>query len=191
MIPTVRTRLTPCRRLTRYVPFVPFTGRLCTANATASPCCNGTTSTRLCIRGRCSDRTNSPPVQFRQRVFKHAAPCGHDCESALPEDREPQPDGIHPGTEVFRSPRSPDCSTLQKSSPSHTSQPGHYPVAQKIPVPSAAGCSCRRLRFFLDDDLLALRAPAVAGKGAITSDHAMTRDRQGNCVGRAGVRDST
>src|SRR5262249_36817682 len=58
------------------------------------------------------------------------------------------------------------------------------------PVPSAAGCSCRRL-FFLDDDLLALRAPAVAGKGAITSDHAMTRDRQGNCVGRAGVRDST
>ena len=55
-----RTRLTPCRRLTRYAPFVPFTGLLCTANATASPCRNGTTSTRLCTRGRCSVRTNSP-----------------------------------------------------------------------------------------------------------------------------------
>src|SRR5262249_15545935 len=115
----------------------------------------------------------------------------HDCESALPEDREQQPDGIHPGTEVFRSPRSPDCSTLPKSSPSHTSQHGHYPVAQKIPVPSAAGCSCRRL-FFLDDDLLALRAPAVAGKGAITSDHAMTRGSPGQLRWpRRRVRDST
>src|SRR5215831_13420619 len=108
MIPTVRTRLTPCRRLTRYVPFVPFTGRLCTANATASPCCNGTTSTRLCIRGRCSDRTNSPPVQFRQRVFKvtiltlaETMPRHVDMTAKVLFLRiESAPDGIHPGTEV-------------------------------------------------------------------------------------------
>jgi len=63
-----RTRLTPCRRLTRYAPFVPFTGLLCTANATASPCRNGTTSTRLCTRGRCSVRTNSPTGEILSRL---------------------------------------------------------------------------------------------------------------------------
>ena len=51
--------------------------------------------------------------------------------------------------------------------------------------------SCEHLRFFFDYASLAFRAPAVAGKCAITPDHTMTRNRQGNCVGRAGVRDGT
>src|SRR5215472_14510634 len=45
--------------------------------------------------------------------------------------------------------------------------------------------------FFLDHAPLPFHAPAVAGKSAIAPDHTMTRDSQGNCVGRAGVRDGT
>src|SRR5438105_4582923 len=57
--------------------------------------------------------------------------------------------------------------------------------------PVSAECSCEPLRFFLDHAPLAFRAPAVAGKCAIAPDDTMTRDSQGNCVGRAGTRDGT
>jgi hypothetical protein len=42
---------------------LPATGRLETAKATASPLFRETTSGRVCIRGRCSVITNSPPVK--------------------------------------------------------------------------------------------------------------------------------
>jgi hypothetical protein len=42
-------------------PRAPCTGRLLTANTTASPCLSGTTIARDCIRGRCWVSTNSPP----------------------------------------------------------------------------------------------------------------------------------
>src|SRR5262249_12347690 len=121
----------------------------------------------------------------------HAAPCGHDCESALPGNRVPQPGRIHPETEVFRLPHSPDCSAPPKLLSSHSSQHGFYPLAPKMLVPALVGCSCERLRLFLDHAALAFRTPSVAGQCAITSDHTMTWNSQGNCVGRASVRDGT
>src|SRR5262249_58144688 len=56
-------------------------------------------------------------------------------------------------------------------------------------VPASAGCSCERLCLFLDHAPLEFRTPTVAGKCAIAPNHTMTRDSQGDCVGRAGVCD--
>jgi hypothetical protein len=50
-------------------------GRLWTAKATASPCRRGTTSTRLCIRGRCSVKQNSPPVKSAPGSDNKIATC--------------------------------------------------------------------------------------------------------------------